>query len=111
MLLWPKSVLVTAARGEVGDVEDAGSDTLPGNRPRLGPWASSQLVRPGIFTVPELQAGEQWGRRGRRRGPGPRRVPDALAKPSSVSGGEWGPRWGFLYARAVCGFGHAPCSV
>ena len=51
VLFWPKSALEMAARGEVGDVEDAGSDTLPGNRPRLGPGASSQLVRPGIFTA------------------------------------------------------------
>ena len=78
-----KSALWMAARGEVGDVEDAGSDTLPGNRPRLGPWASSQLVRPGFLTVsPSSKPVTQWGRRGRRRGPGPRRVPCALAKPS-----------------------------
>ena len=108
-LRWLKSALWMAARGEVGDVEDAGSDTLPGNGPRLGPGASSQLVRPGLLTVsPSSKPVTQWGRRGRRRGPGPRRVPSALAKPRRVSDGEWGPRRGFLYARTVCRCGHAP---
>ena len=42
VLFWPKCALETAARGEVGDVEDAGSDT---------PWQPAEARPYGVLTA------------------------------------------------------------